>query len=79
MGEIYWLESGDLLVPYLTLDPDRNFDRTGHLLVLRPAHGPSFEVRDAPRLLAVLPGDTLCFADPAGEAPDRWRLGRWVR
>lgn len=77
--DVHWLASGDLLVMYMSLRPERALERQWHLLRMRRDGTGVFEIRDAPRLLAVdrENNDELYFVAPRAEAPNQWITGRF--
>jgi len=75
--DVWWLESGTILVQYQRIRPDPSLsERDWHLLAMSPSGELLAEVRDVPRVRAVDEATGRMFLQsPASELPGDWIVG----
>jgi len=80
LADVWWLESGTILVQYLGLIPDpRLSQREWHLLAMSPSGELIAEIRDIPRVLDVDEASGRMFMQsPVSEMPGDWIVGESV-
>jgi hypothetical protein len=71
VSEVYPLSTRTMLVQYQ--DRPDMYPRF-RLMAMDSSGNRLFDLFDSPRLLAVMPGDTLVFQHPDSEVPNRWLL-----
>lgn len=80
LAEVWWLESGTILVQYLGILPDPSLSqRNWHLVAMSPTGDLIAEVWDMPRVLAVDESSGRMFMQsPVSEMPGDWIVGEPV-
>jgi hypothetical protein len=80
LADVWWLESGTILVQYMGLLPDPSLSqREWHLIAMSPSGELIAEVRDMPRVLAVDEGSGRMFMQsPVSVMPGDWIVGESV-
>lgn len=80
VGDVWWLDSGTILVQYLGILPDPDLSRYDwHLLAMSPSGELLAEIRDIPRVLAVDEASGRMFMQsPVSEMPGDWIVGEPV-
>lgn len=73
VADVHWLDNGDLLVPWQSIDERDATTRHWNLLRMTADGRRLQELREVPRLLEVDGArSALFFVDPEAEAPNRW-------
>jgi hypothetical protein len=77
VSDVWWLDSGTILVQYLSLLPDpRLSQRDWHLVAISPSGELIAEIRNIPRILAVDEASGRMFMQsPVSEMPGDWIVG----
>jgi hypothetical protein len=77
VSDIAWLTTGEMIVSYQSILPDKALTRQWHLLRIAASGKGIAELRDVPRLLTTGPNtDSLYFIARNAEAPNRWAVAQ---